>query len=76
MGNLIDKDILVDKIRKRLLPVIRDKHYSEWEEGQDNERIAILGIIDTLEVNEEVLNSNEKDVKIVRIGYDMGYYKQ
>jgi hypothetical protein len=49
---LIDKDALVAEIRKRLLPVIRDKHYDEWEEGQDSERIAILNIIDTLEVKE------------------------
>lgn len=49
---LIDKFALVAEIRKRLLPVIRDKHYSEWEEGQDSERIAILDIIDTLEVKE------------------------
>ena len=49
---LIDKDALMAKIRKRLLPVIRDKHYGEWEEGQDSERIAILDIINTLEVKE------------------------
>lgn len=49
---LIDKDALVVEIRKRLLPVIRDKHYDEWEEGQDSERRAILSIIDTLEVKE------------------------
>lgn len=49
---LIDKDAVEAEIRKRLLPVIRDKHYDEWEEGQDSERIAILGIIDTLEVKE------------------------
>lgn len=49
---LIDKSALVAEIRKRLLPVIRDKHYDEWEEGQDSERIAILDIIDTLEVKE------------------------
>ena len=49
---LIDKDALVSEIRKRLLPVIRDKHYDELEEGQDRERIAILGIIDALEVKE------------------------
>lgn len=30
----------------------RDKHYDEWEEGQDSERIAILDIIDSLEVKE------------------------
>lgn len=41
------------KIRTRLLPVIRDKHYDEWEEGQDNERRAILDIIDTIETKEE-----------------------
>ena len=49
---LIDKDALVVEIRKRLLPVIRDKHYDEWEEGQDSERRAILSIIDTLDVKE------------------------
>jgi len=40
------------KIRNRLLPVIRDKHYDEFEEGQNSERIAILNIIDTLETKE------------------------
>lgn len=49
---LIDKDALVAEIRKRLLPVIRDKHYDEWEKGQNNERVAILDIIDTLEVKD------------------------
>lgn len=49
---LIDKAAVVEKIKKRLLPVIRDKHYDEWEEGQDSERIAILDILDTLEVKE------------------------
>jgi len=52
MVHLIDKNALVAEIRKRLLPVIRDKHYDEWEEGQDSERIAILDIIDALEVKE------------------------
>ena len=56
MAQYIDKDALVAEIRKRLLPVIRDKHYDEWEEGQDSERIAILGIIDTLEVKEVDIN--------------------
>lgn len=32
--------------------VNRDKHYNEWEERQDSERIAILDIIGTLEVKE------------------------
>lgn len=49
---LIEKSVLVAEIRKRLLPVIRDKHYDEWEEGQDSERRAILSIIDTLDVKE------------------------
>lgn len=52
MAKYIDKDALVAEIRKRLLPVIRDKHYNEWEKGQNSERIAILDIIDTLEVKE------------------------
>lgn len=47
-------------IRTRLLPVIRDKHYSEWEEGQDSERIAILDIIDSIETKEVDL---EKEIK-------------
>lgn len=47
---LIDKDALVAEIKKRLLPVVVDKHYDEWERGQDSERIAILDIINTLEV--------------------------
>ena len=52
MAQYINKDALVAMIRKRLLPVIRDKHYDEFEEGKDSERIAILDIIDTLEVKE------------------------
>ena len=52
MKQYIEKSIIMAKIRTRLLPVIRDKHYDEWEEGQDSERIAILEIIDTLEVKE------------------------
>ena len=54
MTQYIDKSAIVAEIRKRLLPTIRDKHYDEWEEGQNSERIAILDIIDTLEVKEEV----------------------
>ena len=34
MEQYIEKSALVAEIRKRLLPVIRDKHYDEWEEGQ------------------------------------------
>lgn len=52
MEQYIPKAAVVAGIRKRLLPTIRDKHYDEWEEGQDSERIAILEIIDTLEVKE------------------------
>lgn len=59
---LIDKDALVAEIRKRLLPVNRDKHYDEWEEGQDSERIAILGIIDTLEVKKVDMETFDKRV--------------
>ena len=58
---LIDKDALAREIRKRLLPVIRDKHYDEWEEGQDSERIAILDIIDTLGIKEVDLEKEYKD---------------
>ena len=52
MPQYIDKDIVKAEIRKRLLPVIRDKHYDEWEEGQNSECIAILDIINSLEVKE------------------------
>ena len=57
---LIDKAVVVAEIRKRLLPVIRDKHYDEWEEGQDSERRAILSIIDTLDVKEVDLDDKDK----------------
>ena len=60
MPQYIDKATLVEEIRKRLLPTIRDKHYDEWEEGQDSERIAILEILDTIEVKEVDL---KKEVK-------------
>ena len=60
MPQYIDKATLVAEIRKRLLPTIRDKHYDEWEEGQDSERIAILEILDTIEVKEVDL---KKEVK-------------
>lgn len=60
MAHLIDKDALILEIRKRLLPVIRDKHYDEWEEGQDSERQAILDIINTIEVKEVNL---EEEIK-------------
>ena len=58
MTQYIEKDALMAEIRKRLLPVVRDKHYDEWEEGQNSERISILGIIDTLEVKEEVTTTD------------------
>lgn len=61
MAQYIDKDALVAEIRKRLLPTIRDKHYDEWEEGQDSERIAILDIIDTLEVKEVTMSEIKKN---------------
>ena len=64
MEQYINKSAVVAEIRKRLLPVIRDKHYDEWEEGQDSERITILGILDTLEVREveeEDVNNDLED---------------
>lgn len=62
---LIDKDDLVAKIRKRLLPVIRDKHYDEWEEGQDSERKTILSIIDTIEVKENFTWEDIRELYII-----------
>jgi hypothetical protein len=87
MKQYIDKDALVAEIRKRLLPVIRDKHYDEWEEGQDSERKAILAIIDTLETKEVDLEKefdkccenytfdDEWDVYIARRFFKLGFQK-
>ena len=61
MKHYIDKDDVVAEIRKRLLPVIRDKHYDEWEEGQNSERIALLGILDTLETREVDLDKSARN---------------
>ena len=62
MKRYIDKDTIIAEIRKRLLPVIRDKHYDEWEEGQNSERIAILDIINSLEVKElDLTEENENN---------------
>lgn len=60
MEQYIKKSDLVAEIKKRLLPVVTDKHYDEWERGQDSERLAILDIINTLEVKEVV---SEKEME-------------
>lgn len=65
MKEYIEKSILMAKIRTRLLPVIRDKHYDEWEEGQDNERRAILDIIDTIEVKESLTWEDIRELYII-----------
>ena len=52
MEQYISKSAIATEIRKRLLPTLRAKHYDEWEEGQNSKCIAILEIIDTLEVKE------------------------
>lgn len=67
VAQYIDKNALVAEIRKRLLPVIRDKYYDEWEEGQDSECIAILNIIDTLEMKEVDL---EKEIELIKGDYE------
>lgn len=59
----IRTDVLVAEIRKRLLPVIRDKHYDEWEEGQNSERVIILDIINALEVKVADLDKEIEEVK-------------
>ena len=61
MKQYIDKAVAVAKIRERLLPTVRDKHYDEWEEGQDSERKAILGVLDTIEVKEIDLTDSVKE---------------
>ena len=71
MKHYISKDAVVEAIKKRLLPAIRDKHYDEWEEGQDSERIAILGILDNLEVKEVGDNSLEKFKSLKHINKDL-----
>lgn len=59
----IRTDVLVAEIRKRLLPVIRDKHYDEWEEGQNSERVIILNIINALEAKVADLDKEIEEVK-------------
>lgn len=71
MEQYISKSALAAKIRGRLLPVIRDKHYDEWEEGQDSERIAILDILDALEVKEVGDDSLEKFKSLQHISGDL-----
>lgn len=65
MKHYIEKSIIMAKIRTRLLPVIRDKHYDEFEEGQDSERIAILDIIDNLEVKESFTWEDIRELYII-----------
>lgn len=72
MEPYISKADIVREIRKRLLPTIRDKHYDEWEEAQNSERIAILDIIDTLETKDVDL---EEDVDRILEEYDWNYDK-
>lgn len=73
---LIYKDDLVQKIRKRLLPVIRDKHYDEFEEGQDSERIAILDILNTIETKEVDLKKEFYDFLDTLTGKDNGHLSE
>ena len=72
MEPYISKADIVREIRKHLLPTIRDKHYDEWEEAQNSERIAILDIIDTLETKDVDL---EEDVDRILEEYDWNYDK-
>ena len=76
MKQYIEKSIIMAKIRTRLLPVIRDKHYDEWEEGQDSERIAILNIIDSLETKEVDLEKEFYDFLDTLTGKDNGHLSE
>ena len=70
MAKYIPLDALVAEIRKRLLPVVRDKHYDEWEEGRNSERIAILDIINSLKAKEVGLPNFEQEVKDFCYSFD------
>ena len=76
MSPYISKADIVREIRKRLLPVIRDKHYDEWEEGQDSERIAILGILDGIETKEVDLKKEFYDFLDTLTGKDNGHLSE
>ncbi len=63
MAQYINKDDLVKKIKKRLLPTVvpQGVSYDDWEYGADNERLNILALIDELEVKEVDLGKEYKD---------------
>ena len=62
MTQYIDKDVLVEEIRSRLLPVVvpHGTHYDDWDRGADSERVNILSFINTLEVKEADLESEQR----------------
>lgn len=48
MAQYIDKDKVIEYIKKRLIPTVNHGNIDDWERGADNERINFLLYINTL----------------------------
>ena len=48
MAHYIDKDKVIEYVKKRLIPTVRRGNIDDWERGADNERINFLSYINTL----------------------------
>lgn len=48
MTQYIDKDKVIEYVKKRLIPTVSRGNIDDWERGADNERINFLSYINTL----------------------------
>ena len=48
MAHYIDKDKIIEYVKKRLIPTVSRGNIDDWERGADNERINFLSYINTL----------------------------
>ena len=48
MAHYIDKDKVIEYVKKRLIPTVSRENIDDWERGADNERINFLSYINTL----------------------------
>lgn len=48
MAHYIDKDKVIEYVKKRLIPTVSRGNIDDWERGADNERINFLSYINTL----------------------------
>lgn len=64
MAQYIDKDKVIEYVKKRLVPTVNHGNIDDWERGADNERINFLSYINTLP--EEKENYNERYKRIVQ----------